>query len=398
MKNLLCEGIARLQAHQVEEPRLDAELLLAEACGTSRATLRAHLDDPIGAEVAHRFHALIERRARHEPMAYILGHKEFFGLDLLVDRRVLIPRPETELLVEQALEWICARWDGSSTPVPTSRVELRSCQVIDVGTGSGAMAIAMAANLSATLNPHRNPLTLRKSPLWGYIPPMRKSPLRGYIPQGRQGKPSTKSVDRGGSGLPCAGFIARGRELALPPLCGLYRTGEGTSTPSPVRALPRGGGLGWGFTLIAADISADALAVARANAVHHHLGEQIQFIQSDLLANLETRADLIVANLPYISRMEWRELAPDIADYEPRLALDGGLDGLDCFREFFAQAPTHLVPGGAIMLEVGWTQAAAVRALARAALPQATVEVIHDGAGLERVVKLTTHLDLRSPT
>ncbi|MBI1801123.1 MAG: peptide chain release factor N(5)-glutamine methyltransferase [Chloroflexi bacterium] len=217
--------MTRLQSAGIEEARLDAELLLASACELPRANLLAHGSDPASPALARRFRQLLERRASHEPVAYILGHKEFYGLDLMVDGRVLIPRPETELLVERALGWIRDR------------------------------------------------------------------------------------------------------------------------SPSPQR-----------------------------------------FVQSDLLAQADGPADLMVANLPYVAHHEWPALAPDIASYEPRLALDGGPDGLECIHRFFVQSPAFLAPGGAIVLEIGWRQAEAVRQMAQAAFPASSLDVHQDGAGLDRVV------------
>ena len=281
---LLCEAITQLTAADIEEARLDAEILLAEARGLSRASLRAHLDDPVDPETANLFNQFVARRAQHEPVAYILNRKEFYGLEFIIDRRALIPRPETELLVEQALERLSRRQKADGVqPL-----------VIDVGTGSGAIAIALVKNC-----------------------------------------------------------------------------------PSPL-------------TLIAVDVSPAALALARANAQKHHVADHIQFVQTDLLANVEASADLIVANLPYISAEEWRALAPDITDYEPYLALNGGADGLEAFRRFFASAPAHLAPGGVILLEIGWKQSNAVRALARTAFPRALTHVLQDGAGLDRVVVMQT--------
>jgi release factor glutamine methyltransferase len=272
----------QLQAQHVEEARLDAELLLAAAAGMSRASLLAHLDDAVSDDIAVRFAALIERRARHEPVAYILGSKEFYGLDLLVDARVLIPRPETELLVEKALQWLNVRRSDEGY------------SILDIGTGSGAIALALASNYQ----------------------------------------------------------------------------------------LP--------ITMIASDVSADALAVAQHNATRLALYDKIRFVQSDLFTTVEGAFDLIVANLPYIARDEWDNLAHDIAAYEPPLALDGGDDGLAVFRRFFAQAPGHLAPHGAIMLEIGWKQAQDVSALAKAAFAKAEVEALKDGAGLDRIVVVQT--------
>ena len=293
--SLLESAVRQLHACHIEEARLDAELLLAAACRQTRAWLLAHGDEPLNQAETLRFAGFVERRARHEPVAYILGHKEFYGLDLLVDRRVLIPRPETETLVVEALAWlrrasiITSTARADPTDLSPSRGE-GSITVIDVGTGSGALALALAAH----------------------------------------------------------------------------------TPPDRVR-------------LVAGDVSPDALAVAGANAARLGLTERVTFVQSDLLLCIDARARLIVANLPYVARAAWAELAPDISAYEPHLALDGGADGLDLFRRFFAQAPAHLAPGGALLLEIGWQQAAAVRFLAQAAFPHAQVDIVQDLAGQDRV-------------
>jgi release factor glutamine methyltransferase len=296
-RRLLHDGIARLSACGIEEARLDTELLLAAAQAVTRSRLLAHLDETPTPIAARRFQTLLDRRAHHEPVAYILGHKEFFGLDLLVDRRVLIPRPETEMLVEQALGWIKTNSrfpprEGRSRTAPSDRAE-EGLRILDLGTGSGAIILAMASRLDTR------------------------------------------------------------------------------------------------HSLLAADRSVDALAIARANAERFGLSGRITFIHSDLLDSIDVPLDLIVANLPYVSQREWRDLSSDIVDYEPHEALDGGPDGLDLFRRLFVQAPQHLVPGGALILEIGSTQGASMMALARAAFPQAGVAVVKDLAVLDRVVTVT---------
>jgi release factor glutamine methyltransferase len=297
-RHLLHDGTARLTACGIEEARLDAELLLAAAQGITRSRLLAHLDETPTPIAARRFESLLDRRARHEPVAYLLGHQEFFGLDLLVDRRVLIPRPETEMLVEQALGWIKTNprftvGEGRGRPAPSKRVE-GGLRILDLGTGSGAIILALASQLDTR------------------------------------------------------------------------------------------------HSLLAADRSVDALAVARANAKRFGPSSRITFIHSDLLDSINIPLDLIVANLPYVSQSEWRDLSSDIVDYEPREALDGGPDGLDPFRRLCMQAPQRLAPGGALMLEIGSTQGASMMALARAAFPRALVAVVKDLAGLDRVVTVTT--------
>lgn len=139
---LLRVGVERLRAAGSETPRLDAEVLLADVLGTDRTRLIAHPEDPIGPGPAARFEAHLDRRAAGEPVAYIRGLKEFHGLAFAVDRRALIPRPETELLVDLACGWLVERL--TSRPRPAGSPPLA---VADVGTGSGAVAIALAVAL-----------------------------------------------------------------------------------------------------------------------------------------------------------------------------------------------------------------------------------------------------------
>ncbi len=273
-------------------PRLGAEVLLGHVLGVSRAHLLAQPERILTPAEQVAYERLVERCAQGEPLFYLTGHREFYGLDFLVDRRVLIPRPETELLVEQALSVISP-----------------SSVVVDVGTGSGCIAVTLAVCLSG---PHP--------------PPPRERGVKA-----------------------------------------LYAT----------------------------DLSPAALEVARANAARHGVAGQITFLQGDLLAPLPEPADVIVANLPYVARDEWDRLAaePNVTEFEPAIALDGGRDGLDLFRRFFAQAPAYLMPGGTILLEVGADQAGAVAQLAQQAFPQAQVAIRRDYAGLDRIVSVVTHAD-----
>jgi release factor glutamine methyltransferase len=236
------------------------------------------------------YRELIERRRQHEPVAYITGHKEFYGLDFYVDRRVLIPRPETELLVEKGLEI------GQATSHPPI--------IADVGTGCGAMAISLAVHL------------------------------------------------------------------------------------------PRA-------TIYALDVSSVALEVVALNCCRHGLEGRVHLLQGDLLSPLPEPVDLIVANLPYISEAEWEQLPRTITAYEPRSALDGGPDGFGAIRRLLAQARSHLKPQATILLEIGATQGAAVTDLARHSFnrlrtphfSRATVEVVQDYAGLDRMVVIEVQDD-----
>lgn len=266
MRDLIDAAAAQLAEAGVEEPRREAELLLAAAAGVSRSELIA---GTVEADPAHveRFRDWTSRRAAREPFAYITGSKGFRRIELGVDERVLIPRPETELLVAVA------------------KVD-RPCGILDVATGSGAVALALADE------------------------------------------------------LPDA-------------------------------------------TIAAVDISEQALDVARANA--ERLGAKVEFIESDLLEAVDGIYDAITANLPYIESGELAGLQPEISEYEPMLALDGGDDGLDLVRRLAKQAAAHLKPGGLLALEIGSGQGAATaKILADAGFTD--VELHQDLAGLDRVV------------
>jgi release factor glutamine methyltransferase len=261
----LAAGTARLAAAGCDTPRLDAEVLLAsvrDPARSDRARLVIDRDVVLEVSAAERFEALLARREAREPVAYIVGRRAFRRLELCVDRRVLIPRPETELLVEVGLQV----GHGAS--------------VVDVGTGSGAVALA--------LKDERPDLHVR-----------------------------------------------------------------GT------------------------DVSADALAVARANA--ERLGLDVSFATADL--HDESPADALLANLPYVA--DRTELPPEITRYEPPGALFGGPDGLDVIRRLVSALAGPAVP--LLALEIGPEQAVTVQQLLWEA-GFAEVGVRRDLAGLERVV------------
>lgn len=278
-----------------DTPRLEAEVLLAHTLGSTRAFLYAHPEHSLHPDQLADYQMLVERRARGEPLPYLTGHIEFFGLDFAVDDRVLIPRPETEVLVEAALALIRRLSPYPSTPIALPGSASRPA-LVDVGTGSGCIAITLAV----------------------------------YAPQAR---------------------------------------------------------------IYVVDVSPDALAVARANARRHRVGTHITFLQSDLLTDLPEAVDLIIANPPYIAREEWPDLLREVREYEPRLALDGGADGLERIRQLLSQAPDHLRPEGAVLLEIGATQGPSVTGLARQAFPDADITIHSDLAGRERVLLIKTRPD-----
>ena len=275
----VAQALRQAQARGLE--RLDAQLLLLHALAKSsheRAWLLAHNTDELQAAVQAALDAAVQRRAGGEPLAYITGHQEFYGLDLRVDKRVLVPRPDTETLVDWALEVLAA------ASVAQAADEARALRVLDLGTGSGAIALALKASRPA-------------------------------------------------------------------------------------------------LDVSAVDFSFDALAVAQANA--QRLGLALHWHQGSWLTALPQPAagfDLIVSNPPYIAAQD-----AHLADltHEPLQALASGADGLDDIRQIITQAPAHLLPGGWLLLEHGYDQATAVRALLLAAGLQ-DVQSRLDLSGIER--------------
>lgn len=274
-------GTAALSQAQVDGAARDALLLLAWATDRSVAWLLANPATTIPQESIDRYTTALQRRALHEPVAYIMGTRSWRDMELLVDRRVLIPRPETEELVD-----LCASL-LDSLPLPL--------HIADVGTGSGALALALAALLPA-------------------------------------------------------------------------------SAP-PVRAI---------------DLSSAALDVARGNAARSGLGERMTFEQGWLLSTLPDSwtAALIVANLPYVPSDDIPHLMPDVAAFEPHLALDGGEDGLSLIREMISQARERLRPGGVLALEIGADQADAVREIGERVFGQGAITIHSDLSGRDRFALL----------
>lgn len=272
VREALASATDALRAAGVDSPRLDSELLLAEATGRTRESLAADPDGAVSGAEARAFGGFVRRRVAREPVAYILGRRGFRHIDLRTDRRVLVPRPETELLVEVALE-----------ADPAS--------VLDVGTGSGAVALALADEL-----------------------------------------PDSVSI-------------------------------------------------------VAVDVSADALAVAAENAAALGLADRVDLRLGSVDAAAADGFDIVVANLPYVPEGDRASLEPEITRYEPAIALFSGPDGLDAVRDLLAA----LAPGGegpstgVVALEIGEGQAPEVGELVRTAgFPR--IEVRTDLAGIERVV------------
>lgn len=268
-----------LGRRKIESPRLTAELLLAHALGTSRIQLILEADRPLMAPELARYKELLQARWTGRPTAYLLGEREFYGTSFLVDERVLIPRPDTETLVEVALR--------RTEDHPEANLALDLC------TGSGCVAIALS----------------QKRPEW---------------------------------------------------------------------------------SILATDLSPDALTVARENGQRAGVDSRLTLLLGDLFAAVpsEQRFLLITANPPYIPSADVLELDKGIRDFEPRLALDGGLDGFDIIARIIGEAPAWLAPSGTLALEVGFDQAERTESL----FIEAGFEDIlrhHDYGGHERVVSGT---------
>ena len=264
-----------LKGRGSDSPRLDAELLLAQVLDCDRIKLISDAQRPLQPHELASYRALHSRRRRGEPVAYLRGFREFFGRRFVVDPRVLVPRPETEILVEVGLG-------------RTRQIDL-CARVLDVCTGSGCVAITLAKE-----------------------------------------RPTTQ--------------------------------------------------------VYASDISREALAVARLNA--HHIGGRVGFFESDLFdvfVRDRRGFDLITANPPYISQQEMPQLAVDVRDYEPEIALSDGADGLDVVRRIIAEAPARLTASGILAIEIGAGQAEQVRQLFRDGGYQ-DIDTTADYQGHERVI------------
>lgn len=239
----------------IEDADADARILLAHALHLDRAQLLAQSDRLLEAREIDTVLPLAVRRLKREPVARILGRKEFWSLPLGLTPDVLVPRPETETIVEAALDRVLR-----------GGLRLERLRVLDIGTGSGALLLAL----------------LKEMP---------------------------------------------------------NATGTGT------------------------DIDAGALACARANAERHKLAGRCSFVAGDMAAGLAGPFDLIVSNPPYVARGEIPRLEPEVRDYDPKLALDGGEDGLDAYRAIAAAAPRLLAPDGRLIVELGAGQELSVRTL-----------------------------------
>jgi release factor glutamine methyltransferase len=264
----------------IADASVEAELLLSHILGMSKTQVYTEPERSLtSVETEHVYH-LVRRRLDHEPTAYILGHCEFYGIDFYIDYHTFIPRPETELLVEKAVEL-------------AHHISHRGKKIAiaDIGTGCGAIAASLAL----------------------------------AVPQAK-----------------------------------IYAT----------------------------DISASALRVAGMNCQRHAVSSQVELLQGNLLEPLPQPVDMIVANLPYIKDCEFEDLSPEIINFEPTVSLTGGEDGLDKIQQMLEQMPGKLNYGACFLLEIGQGQGEEVTSLIKSYSPQASIELISDLGGIERMVKV----------
>jgi release factor glutamine methyltransferase len=280
--DILQEAAAALEGAGIESARSEAELLLGYCLEKTRTALYLAGNQCLSGSECQRFSELIKRRLQREPVAYITGEREFFSLNFLVTPAVLIPRPETEFLIESAL----ARRNRDLPPGA----------ILDLCCGSGVIAIVLA------------------------------------------------------------------REL--------------------------------GRSVVALDISAEALAIARQNAIRHKVAQRVALVQGDLSCCFSGASpfSLVVSNPPYVCREDIEQhLEPEVSGYEPHLALDGGTTGLDQIERICSLLPALLRPGGDCFIEIGCAQGAALRSLLADSVRQqifAPVTILQDYSGRDRVAHI----------
>ena len=353
---LIAQAALTLDAAGVGTPRLDAELLLAAACGLDRTALYMRGSEPAPRGSVETFRGFLARRQRREPLQYIVGRQEFWSLEFTVTPAVLIPRPETELLVELALEVL--------RPVLSVGTNARHLGVSPPTLGSDEGVSKLAGRASGRSN---RPAELQQSPPTGLQTQIREG---GEPLQWASSDSAGEFIPRPRHDMPVATYSPR-------QICDVG-TGSGCIAVALAHELPNA-------DVWALDLSTPALAVAELNAQRLGVSERVRCLRSDLFAAVaHQRFSIIVANPPYLGGDDFADLQPELA-YEPQAALDGGGDGLSVVRRLLAAAPDRLVEAGWLLMEIGCEQAAAVERLARAAGFK-TISIRSDYAGLPRVL------------
>lgn len=329
---LLTWTIDYLSRHGVENPRLDAEVLLATARDCRRIDLYAAYGELADEQTRTAFRELVRRRAAGMPVAYLVGKREFYSLEFEVTPDVLIPRPETELVVVALLDQVKAREArgggqvvcGSSDPAPDSTEGLRSATEV---------------------------------------------------------RPAVGPVARSGD-----------RPQAAPLAIADVGTGSGILAVCAAKYVANS-------SVTAIDISSAALPVAKRNAERHGVAERITFVESNLFASLPSDAsfDYILSNPPYVSTVEMANLAADVREHEPHVALHAGEGGTDVIKPLVEQATQRINPGGALIMEVSPMIAAEVEEILRSAPEFELGPTMRDLAGHPRVLQANVAGTLRVP-
>ena len=252
IKDLLKVTTEYLKGKGIENPRLDAEVLLAHQLKGDRVSLYLNLDQPLTKEEISGYRTSVRRRVQREPLQYITGVQEFWSLEFIVGPQALIPRPESEMLVEHAIGLLKA----------TGEERGHAPAILDVGTGCGTLAVSLACEMEHA-------------------------------------------------------------------------------------------------TIRATDISSTALELARLNAEKHGVADRVAFLEGDLLKpieNLGLEFDVILSNPPYVASEEYEALPPEIRDYAPRLALEGGQGGMYYVERIITETPDYLIPGGWLLIEMAPNQ------------------------------------------
>jgi len=269
-----------LKKHNIEDARLEGEILLAHALNLKRTDLYTQQHRNIETKEYRIIESFLQRRAEHEPTAYITGIQPFMSLDFFMDRSVLIPRPETENLVEVSIDLI-----------QKSMVH-GLLSIIDIGTGSGAIAVSLAK----------------------------------YLPN---------------------------------------------------------------VKVIGIDPSLDAVKIAKRNAEYHSVEDRCQFTLGNMLEPLKEKVDIIISNPPYIPSADIKNLQPEVRDWEPRNALDGGPDGLNYIRLLISESPSHLKQNGSLLVEFGVDQADKIKQLVKERENYQEIEIVKDYSGKPRIFRAT---------
>ena len=271
----LLDAIRQQISSHTDSPYLDAQVLLSEVLNKSRAWVLAHPDPPITEEESRTLDSMLEDIQQGTPLPYVVEHRAFFKLDFKINSQVLIPRPETEYLVEKGIQWL--------------EVHPERRRAVDIGTGSGVIAVSLA------------------------------------------------------------------------------------------KEVPN-------LQLVATDLSLQALELARKNASDHQVMDQIHFCQTDLLAGIQAQFDLICANLPYVPTTKLTKLP--VFRKEPRLALDGGPNGLQVIDRLLKTVHESLAPGGILLLEIDEDKGSEAKSLAREQFPSARITLKKDLARQDRYLLL----------